>query len=392
MTTQTVAPAAIRPIKNRIEALDVLRGFALLGIFISITNSYTSALPYGNAANAFATTVDHLIQQLQSLFISKRFIGIFSLLFGVGIAIQQSRFEREKVAFAPYFIRRMLALAVFGLVITTFFFPGEILLVYAIFGIMTLALSRLPPRGLLAIAAISFLAWGQYFEFAARDRLMAALRWYPEQYPLERMIETYTRGDLAEIIRLRWIEYIAKYTDNASHLGMSLAMILSGYALGKQGLHESFLTSLATHRKTAFLALAYSIAFALFALLVGQTDFMLMWDPISYPFYVAFLLSTLYCYIYFTCSLCNTVGTGNWLIRRLADNGKLALSGYTGTALIYALFFYWPGLARYMQHNASELALLAIAAYLGFTLFSWLWLSRFRMGPMEYLLRKCSYG
>src|SRR5436305_14676042 len=100
---------------QRIEALDVVRGFALLGIFLMNVewfNRPITALSEGMPRGL--TGADWLASAFIAYFVQGKFWTIFSLLFGMGFAVMLVRAERAGRAFTRLYLRRILALAVFG--------------------------------------------------------------------------------------------------------------------------------------------------------------------------------------------------------------------------------------------------------------------------------------
>ena len=385
--------AEVKPIKRRIETLDALRGFALIGIYLSIIHGFNSPSPHsGEDFYAESGALDDILSWASSLFINKRFIGIFSLLFGIGIAIQQQNFIEKGKSFTPYFTRRMMILACLGIINTTFFFSVEILLVYAIFGLVALALSRIDYRITLSIAFFFYLIWGQYFEMYHRDDLIAWFQWFNEQYPFERMSEIFTHGPLLEQIKLNWIKYLYVYTDNGFHLGMSISMILIGYVIGKEKYHTNFLRNLKNYRKAFNISILYTVAFTVFAIAAGQTDFIFMYDPIAYFFYAIFMLASMFAYIYLIAWWHDSSKGNNIILKALTANGRLSLTGYMGGAFVYSVIFYSHGFGFYMKLNGTQLAGIALLAYLGFSLFASVWLKKFRQGPLEWFNRRLAHG
>ncbi|GAB5561661.1 MAG: DUF418 domain-containing protein [Synoicihabitans sp.] len=390
--TSSSQTSPAQPINDRIEALDLLRGVALLGIYLSIIPSFNSSLIHGNPLAGESGLFARLWGAFESLIISKRFIGMFSLLFGVGVAIQYQNFVRRGQAFGPYFVRRMLILGALGAINTSFFFHVEILMVYAVFGLLAMMFYRAPTKFTLGLAAASFALWGSIFEVTLRPLVFQVFRWVPRQYSFERIHEIYSQGPILEQIKLRWIEYGTIYADNAFHLGMSLAMILAGVLIGKHQLHVRFIENLAAYQKAVGYAGAYSLGFLFYGLAQGQGDFLFIDRPVATVFYLVFQPCSMFVYIYLAALFCTRIGSGNLLRRALINNGKLSLTGYMGGAAAFALIFYYPGAALCFQYAGPALSVIAVAVYAGFTIFSSLWLTRFRRGPMEWLYRRLAYG
>lgn len=134
------APAADAPSANfapvaaseRIQALDVVRGFALIGIFfMNIEYFNRSFLDFGTGIPPGTHGIDWLATYFVNYFVAGKFWTIFSLLFGMGFAVMLSRAEETDRPFIKPYIRRIIALAIFGFLHNVMLWYGDILLSYA---------------------------------------------------------------------------------------------------------------------------------------------------------------------------------------------------------------------------------------------------------------------
>jgi uncharacterized membrane protein YeiB len=126
---------------ERIQALDVVRGFALIGIFlmnIEFFNRPISDIDQGLPAGL--TGADWWAGWLIYKFVQGKFWTMFSLLFGMGFAVMLSRAERAERNFIRPYLRRIAALAVFGVLHHVFIWGGDILFSYAVAAIGLLIL------------------------------------------------------------------------------------------------------------------------------------------------------------------------------------------------------------------------------------------------------------
>ena len=156
------SPAPFTPVAlgQRIEALDVVRGFALLGIFlmnIEWFNRPISALNEGMPRGL--TGLDWLASWFVAYFVAGKFWTIFSLLFGMGFAVMLVRAERAGRAFTKLYLRRILALAVFGALHFIYVWDGDILFSYAVgaLGLLIVLYGRALP---ILIACAVFVGLG----------------------------------------------------------------------------------------------------------------------------------------------------------------------------------------------------------------------------------------
>lgn len=147
-----------RPIaaSDRIHVLDVIRGFALLGIFMMNVEFFNrplgdldSGLPPGIVG------IDHWAGWFVHVFVRGKFWTMFSLLFGMGFAVMLGRAEQAGRAFLGPYARRTLALAVFGALHFIFLWAGDILFSYAAGAVLLMIVFHARPRVLLSIAGAS---------------------------------------------------------------------------------------------------------------------------------------------------------------------------------------------------------------------------------------------
>jgi len=146
---------SLSPANDRLDALDVLRGFALIGICIANVEFFNRpVVESGQGIPAGLHGLDWLVAFLVAYLVSGKFWTIFSLLFGMGFALM---LERARVAgrpFAPTYARRVGVLLAIGLLHHTLLWSGDILISYAA-GALALMLALLAPARVLATALIA---------------------------------------------------------------------------------------------------------------------------------------------------------------------------------------------------------------------------------------------
>ncbi len=132
---------------KRIDSLDILRGLALLGMFV-VHFHERSTEPGG---------LDEAVRMLIWRLVESKSHGTFALLFGAGFAIQLRRAEARGGPFAWFYLRRLAVLALFGLAAHALF-GFNVLLGYAVWGVPLLAIRRWSSRALLVTALVSALS------------------------------------------------------------------------------------------------------------------------------------------------------------------------------------------------------------------------------------------
>lgn len=130
-----LVPAALTPVANneRIQSLDVVRGFALIGILLMNVEFFNRATAtIGSGMQSGLGGANFWVSYFVQYFVVGKFWTIFSLLFGMGFAVMLTRAERAGRSFLVPYMRRIAALAVFGALHHIFLFSGDILFSYAV--------------------------------------------------------------------------------------------------------------------------------------------------------------------------------------------------------------------------------------------------------------------
>ena len=159
----TEAGDALRPVANseRIQALDVVRGFALIGIFLMNIEWFNRPIAeLGIGLPATASGADWLAGYLIYILVQGKFWTMFSLLFGMGFAVMLTRAERAGRSFLVPYIRRIAALAMFGALHHIFLWAGDILFSYAVAAMCLLLLLWARWWALVLIPVASFVIAG----------------------------------------------------------------------------------------------------------------------------------------------------------------------------------------------------------------------------------------
>ena len=154
------APVGALPVAERLPTLDILRGFALLGILVmNMPGFSTSFFAEADGSHLWTGLWDQRAEALRDLLFSGKFNSMFSLLFGIGFTIQFARMQAADPAHATgRYLRRLLALGGFGLVHAMVFWTGDVLHSYALLGLLlVLPLRRASRRTLLLLMGLCLL-------------------------------------------------------------------------------------------------------------------------------------------------------------------------------------------------------------------------------------------
>jgi uncharacterized protein len=151
-------PAPI-PGSERLNSIDVLRGFALLGILP--INILALALPWAAYENPILAGgfagLNHVAWLFCYVFFDRKMMTIFSMLFGAGLVLMSDRMTQRGASPAFFFYRRAAILLVIGLAHACLIWEGDILVSYALCGMIVYPLRKLRPRALIALGLLAML-------------------------------------------------------------------------------------------------------------------------------------------------------------------------------------------------------------------------------------------
>ena len=402
---QTPAAVPDSPVakSERIVAIDVLRGFAVLGILIvNIQGFARVASAYMNPTSGRVLEgADLWTWATVYLFADTKFISIFSLLFGAGIAMMSERMARRGVSGAGLHYRRQLWLLFFGLVHAYLIWHGDILVTYALCGFLLYPLRNLEPRRLLRIGgcAVAFvvLLWGLAALtiplWPEADRVAAAAEWAPPREDLDAEIAAF-RGGFGDQIAVR--APIALALQTTALLGMLLwragGMMLVGMALYRLGVLAAQ-RSTAFYRRMVFAGLGAGLPLAAAGTAYKiHVDF--AWDR-------AMFQGGLFNYVGSVGVALGYVGLIMLMVKagrlpglqvRLAATGRMAFTNYITQSLICAFIFYGHGAGLFERVGGPGQVAIVVGIWVLQLAWSPWWLARFRFGPLEWLWRSAAYG
>ena len=223
---------------NRIEALDLLRGVALLGIFIANMLLFHSPYLYLDPYTWFSTPSDMATFKWIDIFVEASFYPIFAMLFGYGLNMQYEKSLANGTSFAPVMARRLGILLAFGLLHGIFIWSGDVLFTYALMGFIMIAFVRVPRKWLVIIAAILYIVpcglMVLALYFLNKWRPDAMMDGYADLQQIELSISAYAHGTYGEILVFRFFEWlIVGLGGSLMGFFIVLPLIILGAALSK---------------------------------------------------------------------------------------------------------------------------------------------------------------
>jgi uncharacterized protein len=383
---------------ERADVLDALRAFALLGIFISHVPGF-SAFEWMTEAEQAARdpfAANAPLSALSDFFIRGKFFSLFSLLFGIGFAVQLDSALRRGANFARHFARRLAILFAIGMLHALVWY-GDILKDYALIGLLLIVTARWTPaaigfaaafvlilRALWPLAVWAIVAWSAPLESGADPA-----------GDFFALTQTFAGADPAamfaanlDLLRYKALQML--YEGKAISI---LAMFLLGAYIGKRRLYRDLAANAPLLRRV--FAVCAPIGIVGNALLV-RIDAITpeyppspLWAFKQFLFAVAVPAMTL---AYASGFALLWLRSPRSPLRALAPAGRMALTTYVSQTLIGVGVFYGIGLGLRGSIGLAECIVFAVAIFALQCALSAKWLSTFRFGPLEWIWRRATYG
>ena len=396
-------PPVLAPIAagERMHTLDVVRGFALLGIFLMniegmvgpVAASGTGLDPALAGAHRWADAAIYLLVQ-------GKFFTLFSLLFGMGFAMMVMRAQAAGRPFAGMYWRRSLSLLAIGLVHALLIWSGDILVIYALLSIPLLAFRDVPAR---------WLAWLGVAVYLAAPAMLMGLGlmslwvpgWDEMMAPVaaqsvamdQAQVAAYGSGSYGMAVAQRLRDFSFMLSGLMVFGAMVFGMFLIGAAFMRSGAiqHPQQYPRLYTQLRWSVLALGLLAMLASFLVqpTVSPTLFNLHTGVAQSLAAVAGLLMCLgyLAWVMRGLEVPKVAGYLHWL----APAGRMALTNYLVQSIVCTLVFYGYGLGFFEHLPRMWQVPFALGLYTVQVLYSHWWLQRFRFGPAEWLWRSITY-
>ena len=395
---------------DRIHTLDAVRGLAVMGILLM--NIVALGMPVyayidpryhglNGPADATAWAINYVLSE-------GKFRALFTMLFGASMVVIAERASANPDGPGPAMThyRRMVWLFVIGMIHAWCFWYGDILVQYAIGGMLGFLMWRWQPRALwlLFAAMITLQAANSYSHYAALAPVRAAAlapgatpgaiaAWdariakeVPTKTDAIKEIKGY-RGDLTSVFNTRvpttvfFQTFIAPSTlpEIFAFMAFGILLFRNGFLSGNRSRRSYWLVIgvgyLVAAPLTAMLASRLSAAqFDPAVLALCETGSLLLRPFIAAAHAAVIIL------------IVNSSRAGAF-VSRIEAVGRMALSNYLGTTLIATTLFYGYGFGLFGQLGRAQLYIVVAVIWILMLLWSQPWLARYHFGPVEWLWR-----
>jgi len=394
----SAADASTSPARERIQALDVLRGVAVAGILFANVLVFFGEifLPPDRAAALPTAAADGVALVLERVFVEGKFYSVFSLLFGIGFGLQLAR---GGDAALPRFKRRLRILLAIGAVHALLLWAGDILMLYALLGLTMPWFARKPDRALVrwtwillavptALYVVALAVWSLVGSGAAPTTPSGMP---PNILAIFAAMGTGGVNDafIGNLVFLagRWADLFAT---------VRFPKVLGMFVLGLWTVRTGMAFSPSSHR-------VMLVRWSLFGWVVGlPANVIAAWAFQHWPYLppsAGALLGVAMQGVgipMLALGYAATVGLlvvdGRRLVTVFAPVGRMALTNYLMHSVICVVLAYGFGLALWWRIGASTaMAIAAAIVVLQIPLSAWR-LLHFRFGPVEWIWRRLTYG
>jgi uncharacterized protein len=416
-TTTSITREAPQPVQSneRVVLLDVIRGFALGGVFFSNVFLWFNGrflMPptfwQSHKDEGASVVVAWAFRNL----VFGRFITIFSFLFGLGIAVQFFRAENREDSSSWRYTRRALVMTLFGVLHMALIWYGDIMHVYALLGFGLLLFRHASTKtlvitgALLTVLAPLLMQWGEFF----LPRLWTTAEAMKQH-------QQATQGQFAEVnarllSMLQGSSYIDIVKGNVLVYWHHFARLhVLGFYLGLFG---NFLLGFAAGRVELFANVDkyrrlfhHMLGWGLLGGILGGVANMILRNsgpgkayfstnetivPLLFPLGREFQTLSVAMFYVAAISLLFQSSFGQRLLSIYAPVGRMAVTNYLSQSVIAVFVFTGLGLGKMGNVSPLWTTLMPAVAFAVQMVLSWLWLKRYSYGPVEWLWRSMTYG
>jgi len=399
--TDQIAGPGPASASERIAAIDVLRGFAVLGILVMNVQSYgmIGAAYLNPTAYGDLTGLNRWAAMFSHTFANLKFMAIFSMLFGAGVVLMTGRAEARGTSAVGVHYRRTLWLIVIGLMHAYLLWYGDILVAYGICALLLFPFRNMSPRKLLAIGLVSvcvpsllWIAFGMSSpHWSGQDYQEIVTAWQPDANAVNAELEAYRGG---------WLSQMSHRAPAALEFQTFLFLIWGawrtlGLMFAGMALFKWQVFAAERSNRFYFVLLVIGLGVGLPVTVYGlaqnnAADWTLdysMFFGSQYTYWASIPMAI--GYVGAVMLVCKSACAG--VTHCLAAVGRMALTNYLMQTVVCTFIFYGHGLALFGKIDRAGQMLIVLGVWLVQLIVSPVWLRFFRFGPAEWLWRSLTY-
>ena len=391
------------PAQPRIEIIDILRGFTLLGIIlVHFTEQYYAGGHPEKFSNFNVIFLgDEITLGFIGIFISGKFYMIFSFLFGLSFFLQSNKSE-PRSTFLFRFLWRLIILLALGF-IHHLHYRGDILTIFAMVGVGLLIFYKLPDKILLILAIALIINLPSVavrgIQALAQQQETTEQSFGGNDQANEAYFNTVKHGSYLDILKANFNEFDFKYRFqiDSGRIYITLGLFLLGLYAGRKNVFNKSDENLFLFKKYLKWSLWSLLSLVLFAVaLFGGAELL----KIKLPDIVQWTVGGLLFYLFnlaqaaiYVSSIVILFQKEKWKPRLMIfyEVGRMGLTTYLMQTFFGVLLFFGIGFGLLGEMGALACAAIGVMIFIVQIYFSRWWLARFRYGFFEWLWRSATY-
>jgi uncharacterized protein len=423
------SPSRFHPVKvtERVHSLDILRGFAILGILV--INIEFFAQPLSKLLNPSLSSnffgLNYYIWLIKEFVFFGKLWSIFAMLFGAGAYLLITRAEEKGKAegIADIYYRRLFWLLLFALIHAYLIWNGDVLYDYALVGLFLYPLRKLSVRTMFIVVSVLLILYTlrPYVDYKNDVTLYTQVleineiqnsdqelteeqqnilnQWKkkesfnnPDDETLQKNIDIISKGTYLEIIDFNkdWLQemhtvwfYNKGFLRTLMKMILGMALIKSGILLAKSK-NKTYLLMMIIGYVVGFSLVGFRIKYLL------DNNFSILAKDFAFITWETEVTAVAIGHVGLICLFCK-MNLLSWLKKSLAAVGRMAFTNYIMQSLIGVFIFYGFGFGLFGTMDKSEQLWFVVAIWIFQLIASPIWLKYFLFGPLEWVWRSLTY-
>lgn len=380
---------------TRLAAVDALRGWALLAIVILHCLEHYNVFCIPANLPEWLLKFDRIVFDTTFFVLGGNAYATFSLLFGFSFFIQMRNARKRGDDFRWRFAWRMLLLACFAL-LHSLFYNGDILLLYAVCGLVLIPASSMNNRAIIIVAAILMLqplSWIKVI-YAALD---------PTYVSTDSLFMPYAiaadaigrSGNILQTLESNLrdgILYSNLWQIESGRIFLTPALFLTGMLLGRLNFFERSETSRKFWKRALLISCIAAVPLYILKTYIPplfSNPTILTHYNVAMARIMNVATTTILVSIFIICWFAKKDGFK--IQRLLIPYGRMSLTNYICQSIIGVAIFYHCGLGLYDKTGASACIAIALVIVGIQLLFSRKWLNNHKQGPLEYVWKRLTW-
>ena len=394
---------------KRIESIDVLRGFALLGILIMNISSFAMpSMAYFSPVVYDINPLNHIIYSITHIIADQKFMAIFSMLFGASTILFINSVKKKEKSPLILFYSRNFWLLILGWIHSSYLWYGDILFIYALCAFLLFFFKNITPKKQFILGCLIYLipTFSNYFTYEyvidyldQEEKDVIIKHWNPSNEILQQELDAY-RGPYKKQVQYREQLWSSSKSIGKGIIGISFlidifsrsfGMMLIGMACFSWGVFNNTLSK-SFYKKLLIYGFGIGLPLSMIGLFFNYS-FDWNWKYIQFlgrspnniatPFIAFGYISIIMLWI--------RKGSFSNIKEKLRTIGKTALTAYLIQTVISTFIFYGIGLSLFGYVNRAYQLLIMFFIWFVLLKFCPMWLSKYHYGPVEWIWRMLTH-